>query len=53
MFFYFSKVKHKKFNSNKLKKYLLIAVLGLFFSSYNGFSQIYLYNIEYGTEYLL
>jgi len=50
MFLYLSKVKHKKLYSNKLKKYLIIAILGLFFSNYNGYSQIYLYNIEYGTD---
>lgn len=49
MFFYFLKVKHKKFYLNKLKKYLLITALTLFLPIYNGFSQIYLYDAEYGT----
>lgn len=50
MFFYFSKVKHKEFLTNTLKKHLFILALALFFSYNDGYSQTYLYDIEYGTN---
>ncbi len=49
MFFYFSKVKHKDFYTNKWKGRLLIMAILLLFPELSIRSQVFLYDLEYGA----